>query len=48
MCEFVFERRNFHVFLLSRVCNGDFGLKSALIRRKNAKILLSGAALKFR
>ena len=42
--EFVLERRNFLVFLLSKVCNGDFGLKSALIRRKNAKILLSGAA----
>ncbi len=44
--EFVLERRNFLVFLLSKVCNGDFGLKSALIRRKNAKILLSGATPK--
>ena len=44
--EFVLERRNFLVFLLSRVCNSDFGLKSALIRRKNAKILLSGAVPK--
>jgi hypothetical protein len=44
-CEFVLERRNFLVFLLSRVCNGDFVLKSAPIRRKNAKILLSGAVI---